>query len=370
MGSGSLLALGLMLGAGCASEDPATQTDFDAMITTGQPGAVLDAQVASSSDAGTPGPNDAEVRADAGNLTDAAVPRSDAGRDGSTGAVPIDASAPGADAQGQPSAAEVCARWKADRADLKEGTWGGSVDTCTAGETPPEAATNGLRLFNLYRGLAGLAPFAADAEANRRAQACALLMAANGTISHEVPTTWKCYTAEAAATAASSSLATGPSVSSVDAYVLDPGNPTTLGHRRWVFSASLASVGFGSAGRFSCQYQPPRGAAAGAKPWIAWPAPGQMPFQVFKQARGSLDTLGWSIQSDSINLQAAQVSVMSAGKALPVTVTQLLTGYGSRYAIRFVPMGWTTEAGATYEVSITGTSTPITYSVEVVNCAP
>ena len=77
---------------------------------------------------------------------------------------------------------------------------------------------------------------------------------------------------------------------------------------------------------------------------------------------------GWSIQSDSINLGGAQVSVMKAGSALPVTVMQLPGGYGSRYALSFTPQGWTSEAGATYEVSITGIATPITYSVEMVDC--
>lgn len=93
-----------------------------------------------------------------------------------------------------------------------------------------------------------------------------------------------------------------------------------------------------------------------------------MPLQIFRQGRNSLDTIGWSIQSDSIDLQAAQVSVMSAGRALPVTISQLPTGYSSRYALRIVPQGWVTEAGASYDVSITGISSPISYSVEVVNC--
>jgi hypothetical protein len=38
------------------------------------------------------------------------------------------------------------------------------------------------------------------------------------------------------------------------------------------------------------------------------------------------------------------------------------------YAIRFNPSGWTTQAGRTYAVSVTGISTPINYSVQVVDC--
>jgi uncharacterized protein YkwD len=363
---GVLLVLGWLLASGCAPEDTSTPTLPDATTTVPQPGVVLDAaQGAIGNDGGVPSGNDAAAAA----REDAFVPVRDAASGSDTGTHTYDASAAPADAQTLPTDAQVCARWNAERADLSEGMWTGSVETCMPGETPPAAATNALRVFNLYRTLAGLAPLMADAEANRRAQGCALLMAANGTITHQPPSTWKCYSAEAAATAGSSSLATGPAVSSVDGYMLDPGNDTTLGHRRWVLSAYLASVGFGTAGRFSCQYQPPRqGGAGAAKPWTAWPAPGQMPLQVFKGRFAALDQTGWSIQSDSVNLQAGQVSVTRGGSPLAVTTSPLPGGYGSRYALRFVPQGWTTAAGSTYEVSITGIATPITYSVEVVDC--
>ena len=373
---GCLWGLALVLGTGCDAEDPATQTDSDAaMIIPTQPGAVLDAAQVPVADTGVPSVIDAAPgSSDAGRLLDATAPATDAGRSPDTGTLPprVDASTPVTDAQVPSSNAEVCARWKAERADLKEGTWSGSVDTCTVGELSQNGLDNALRVFNLYRSLVGLKTFTLDAEANRKAQACAMLMAANGTITHTPPTTWKCYTAEAAAIANSSSLATGPSVSSVDGYVLDPGNATTLGHRRWVFSSYLVSVGFGSAGRYSCQYQPPgQGGGGGGKPWIAWPPPGQIPFQVFKGAwGGTLDSIGWSIQSDTVNFASAQVTVTSGGRTLAMTLSQLASGYGSRYAMRMVPMGWTTAAGEKYDVSITGISTPINYSVEVVNCAP
>jgi hypothetical protein len=53
---------------------------------------------------------------------------------------------------------------------------------------------------------------------------------------------------------------------------------------------------------------------------------------------------------------------------LPVTVTQLGSGYGSTYAISFIPMGWTSAAGKTYHVAISGISKPIEYDADVVNC--
>jgi hypothetical protein len=103
---------------------------------------------------------------------------------------------------------------------------------------------------------------------------------------------------------------------------------------------------------------------------MAWPPAGIVPLQaVFSGGtRGGADSTGWTVQSDTINLAAAQVTVTSAGVALPVTVAQLLSGYGSRYAISFTPMGWTTQAGKTYSVSIAGVTPAISYDVQVVAC--
>jgi hypothetical protein len=265
-------------------------------------------------------------------------------------------------------AGDLCARWKSDRADLSEGTWSGDAASCEAGDISADARETAHRLVNLYRFMAGLDPVEMTDEGNRLAQGCALLMTANGMISHTPDSSWKCYTAEAAKTAGSSSLSGGGAVSSVDGYMIDPGNPTTIGHRRWVLSNMLASIGFGSSGQFSCQYQPPKRPAAGAKPWVAWPPAGQLPIQAMGNRWSSIDQTGWTVQSDSVDLKSAQVTVTAGGMDLPVTVTTLGSGYGSTYAIRFNPMGWTSEAGTTYSVKLSGTSMPIEYDVEIIDC--
>jgi hypothetical protein len=263
---------------------------------------------------------------------------------------------------------DICARWKTDRADLSEGTWSGNAASCTAGDLTGTARANAHRLHTLYRFMAGLDPVDMTDENNRLAQGCALLMTANGMLSHMPDSSWKCYTAEAAMTAGSSSISGGGSVASVDGYMIDPGNPTSLGHRRWILSSMLAGVGFGSSGAFSCQYQPPSRPAASEKPWTAWPPAGQIPIQAMGAAFASIDQTGWSLQSDTVDLSAAQVKVTSGGMDLAVTVTQLGSGYGSLFALRFNPMGWTSAAGKTYHVAVSGTSMPIEYDVEVVDC--
>jgi hypothetical protein len=272
------------------------------------------------------------------------------------------AGSPGATAP----AGDICARWKADHANLTEGTWSGDAASCTVGDMTKEARDSAYRLHTLYRFMAGLEPVPMTDANNMKAQTCALLMTANGMISHTPDSSWKCYTMEGAMIANASSLSGGGAVSSVEGYMIDPGNPTTLGHRRWVLSSMLAGVGFGSSGKFSCQYQP-AARSKGGKPWIAWPPPGQFPLQAMGSTWSSMDKTGWSIQSDTVDLKSAQVTIMSGGMNMPVTITSLGSGYGSTYAISMIPMGWKAAVG-TYSVSVTGTSMPISYEVNVVDC--
>jgi hypothetical protein len=176
---------------------------------------------------------------------------------------------------------DVCELWKAGHSNLSEGMWNGSVAGCDPGTMTEEALDNAHRLHSMFRTMAGLEPVEMTAAGNEEAQACALLMAANGRLSHSPDSSWTCYSAEGDAAAGTSSLSSGGAVASVDGYMIDPGNATTLGHRRWILSNMLASVGFGSADRFSCQYQPAKRPPAGAKAWVAWPPDGQIPIQAF-----------------------------------------------------------------------------------------
>jgi uncharacterized protein YkwD len=272
---------------------------------------------------------------------------------------------------GDRSTAEgTCARWNGDRANMSEGTWSGAVASCTVGDISADGRANALKLINLYRWLADLPPVVTDPARDAQAQACSLMMEAEGSLSHSPGEDWACYSEEGAEGASGSNISGGPGVSSIDAYMVDQGNATTIGHRRWTLSNSLGPIGLGSTGPggSSC-FQNLRGSGRAGKQWMAWPAPGIIPLQAFAPNRGSIDDTGWTIQSDSINLSGAVVTVTSGGTNMPVTVTQLMGGYGSTYAIRFTPMGWDTTAGQTYAVSVSGISTPISYNVQVVSCA-
>ena len=276
----------------------------------------------------------------------------------------------GAGGGGARSADATCARWKADRANLAEGTWSGNVASCTVGDISADGRANALRLFNMYRWFADLPAVVTEASRDAQAQACALMMDANDMLSHEPPTTWLCYTDIGAMGASTSNISGGPGVSSVAAYLIDTGNETTFGHRRIVLSNRLGPIGLGSTGQggASCM-QNIGGTGNAGKMWVAWPPPGPFPMQAYGSGSRTLSQTGWSVQTTrSISLTSATVTVTSGGADRPVTLSQLTGSYGESNAIRLVPMGWTPAAGQSFTVTVSGVSIPISYTIDFVDC--
>jgi hypothetical protein len=226
-----------------------------------------------------------------------------------------------------------------------------------------------LLQVNLYRWLAGLPAVPADATRNAKAQQCALMMDANNALSHSPPMTWNCYTANGAEAAGRSNIATTAAVQAVDLYMIDPGNATTLGHRRWILSNSLGPIGMGSTSEDSCLWVL-QGTGNANMPWTAWPPPGVFPIEAAALPWSNLNQTGLSIQSDTINLGSATVAIDDGTTSLATTKTALLSGYGSQYAISLVPNGWSLTAGKTYHVDVTGVASPFSYEFTVADCDP
>ncbi len=268
---------------------------------------------------------------------------------------------PGCTTQG---AADVCARWKADRADLSEGTWSGNVSSCDPGDISANGRANALRLINLYRYMVGLPEATDDPTRNQKAQACALMMKAEGKLSHTPGTSWGCYSADGAEAAGKSNISTGSGVGAVDRYMRDNGNLTTMGHRRWILSNSLGLVGLGSTDGASCMWVISGGGKATRK-WTAWPPEGDVPFEHVDYIKGT----GWSIQSSDIDLDNASVKITDQnGTEMPVNVTHLQPNFGAKDALLIQLSGWTAQAGSAYAVQVSGSSEPICYVVNVVDC--
>lgn len=320
--------------------------------------------------------NSVDSGSDAGEGADAQVVVDDAGNvvviDGAVVNPPVDGAVVMPVDSGiitGPRRDQVCMRWKNDRADTSEGAFAGNIAMCLPGENSATGKANALKLINLYRFIADLPAVTESAPLSTKAQACSLMMDANNALSHTPPTTWTCYTAGGAEAAGKSNISTTAGVQAIDLYMNDRGNATTMGHRRWLLSNSLGPVGLGSAPGGSCAWVI-GGTGNAGKAWRAWPAPGPFPFAAMSQGGFGMtvDVTGWTVQSDSINLGSATVTVTEGGVDRPVTVTQLGANYGSRYAIRFVANGWTSAAGKNYHVVVGGVTTPIAYDVEMVAC--
>jgi MYXO-CTERM domain-containing protein len=270
------------------------------------------------------------------------------------------------------SADDVCRRWVCDRADMSEGVSTGDVTTCAPGDLLPPGRPNALKLVNLYRFLTGMPAVTEDPTFDTDAQACAIIQAANG-LSHTPTATDTCYNATGAAASNRSSICGGQAVGCIDLYMDDSANATgpNFGHRTWILANSLGPVGFGSVGTgramtASCFYQVGGTGKAGVA-YVGWPPAGPVPLQAFTATE--LDKSGWSLQSDTIDLDNATATVMDGTTSEPVTVSTKLGSYGAKYAMGITPNGWSSLPGHSYTVTIGGTSTPISYTVQVVDCS-
>ncbi len=265
----------------------------------------------------------------------------------------------------------VCARWLADRADMSEGTWSGSVASCDPGDISPEGRANALRLFNLYRWLAHLPAVETTPTLDAMAQACALLQTANDSLSHDPPESWDCWTELGAEGASTSNISGGAGVESVDLYMVDYGNESTFGHRRIILGNRLGPIGLGSTGPggSSCM-QNMSGTGDAESTFTPWPPAGIVPVEMFRINDWlDLDQIGWSVQSEDIDLSGAEVTVTANGTPVSVSVSVLDGNYGFANALRIVPEGWTTETNVSYRVVLDGLDTPLEYTVEVVDCS-
>ena len=174
----------------------------------------------------------------------------------------------------------VCERWNEARSDLSEGTWDGNASQCEVGDISSQGRENALRLVNFYRWLNNLSMVSTSSEKNAAAQACALIMHANSTLTHYPSSDMSCYTQSGADAAGASNLSPTPGVYAVDLYMADMGNETTLGHRRWILSNWLGDIGLGSTDAYSCMHVI-GGNGNGTQEWTAFPPAGRVPIEMF-----------------------------------------------------------------------------------------
>ena len=267
--------------------------------------------------------------------------------------------------------AQVCDGWARGHVTTAPQPFSKTTATCDPGVLSRGGLDDTLARLNMFRWLVGLGPVSDDASDNDAAQKCALMSSWNpaGPAAHNPPTTATCYTAAGAAGAGSSNIAwgSGSPAGAIDQWLIDNGNESTMGHRRWLLNPPLDPVGIGyyeggnNYGSASC-IRVFSGGNVGPKPsWFAFPPPGFVPAQVTQWI--------WSVHGTALTGGFdAGVTRLSDGAGMPVTVQVMQGGYGQP-AITLNRSGWAPAVGQTYRVVVTGTSmAPISYEVTPVSC--
>ena len=185
-----------------------------------------------------------------------------------------------------------------------------AANRCDPGTLTDDAYDDAFDATNYGRWLAGVAPVVYDDALNPAAQACATIMANQGNADHNPPPDWACYTEEGARAAAVSNIQVTfggePIPDSIVRFLWDEGrfNRRVVGHRRWMQSPTLGSIGFGyHEGRFTGDSAACLNVIGGAQvdatgpPFIAYPAPGPFPRELLKKGR---ERLPWSVAVDSL----------------------------------------------------------------------
>ncbi|MCA9572180.1 MAG: hypothetical protein KC656_30280, partial [Myxococcales bacterium] len=152
------------------------------------------------------------------------------------------------------------------------------------------------------------------------------------------------------------------------AFLVDPGNEGTLGHRRWLLSSWVDGLEAGSTDQYACLELVDVDLDAEGPAFTAWPPPGEVPRELLETHGYTTDAVGWSIQSDRIDLSTARVVVRAGGRAHEVDVEVLAPGVGSASAVSFtvdrIPRA------SRYDVEVHGVPDPFGYTVSIVDCSP
>jgi uncharacterized protein YkwD len=229
----------------------------------------------------------------------------------------------------------------------------GNDSRCDPGTTSAESRAATLRAVNFVRSMSGLAPVRLSSTLNARSQRTALMMSANGTLSHTPPRSWRCWTQAGAANARRSNLALSyPSITSaglVQLYMSDPGAGNgAVGHRRWLLNPASTVMGNGSTDTANAMTVIGPTAAGRPNPtWVSWPSAGYFPSSLEPGGRWSL-----SAGNKLMDFRRATVRVYRDGHAIHTTRLRVQDGYAQPTLVWQVPAA--TARSGTFRVVVRG----------------
>jgi len=262
--------------------------------------------------------------------------------------------------------------------------WTGNTSSCVAGQPSAAHQTATFAAINYFRKMAGLGAVSENSALSAQAQQAALMQAANNSLSHTPPTTWKCYTTAGATSSGQSNLAlgypNGPTAVSGWINDSDSSNSPMVGHRQWILDPLLSTFGSGTAGSGGAlQWGGAATSSSNPNPAIiAWPSAGYFPYEITFDKPGAYYTstplTAWSVQSTSASFASATVTVTLNGASVSHGAVTTTSGYGgSRALIWQMPTIPQPALGTVndYKVTISGisglTDSTYTYDVRVYN---
>ena len=251
------------------------------------------------------------------------------------------------------------------------------------GKLSTPTRTAAFNMLNQMRYIAGLpANVVNDTALEELAQAAALVNAANNVLSHypEQPSDMdNSLFALGELGAGSSNIGWGIPVrplprNIVHGWMKDStgSNLASVGHRRWILNPAMKKSGFGAAGNYTANYvfDFSGSAAAAGYNQVSWPAQ-NMPIEYWA------NDFPWSISMGSnVNMATAQVTltrvsdnqtwIFSSGSADATAGYFNVNNqnYGQTGCIIFRPATIAYKADDIFNVSITGVSTPVSYTVK------
>jgi len=261
--------------------------------------------------------------------------------------------------------------------------WTGAADGCDAGQPSAAAQDAIVTAFNYMRAMAGLPAVTENTTESANVQQAALMMQANGELSHSRPSTWTCYTTAGADNywAAGQSDGGGEIIAdtndglaapAIPLYMLDPGdNNQAMGHRAAVLSAQATQIGSGSTTDYNAIHFNNLGPAATAS--YSWPTAGYFPSELV-----ATSATRWSFYPQTGDASGATVTVTKNGTPLAITNSYPVHNAVDAATGAQTGLGWdmptivAPAAGAvdTYHVTIsggTGSAANASYDVKLFN---
>lgn len=223
---------------------------------------------------------------------------------------------------------------------LSTGWLGGSLLGCLPGLSSLTSNAATLSALNYVRSLAGLAPVKLSSSLSYGAQRAALMMSANGALSHDPSRSWKCWSSAGAAAAGRSNLALSyPSIGSgqiIDLYMDEPGATNhAVGHRRWILNPFVTAVGTGSTDTANAlTVIGPTSASRPNPKYVPWPTAGYFPNAMEPNGRWSL-----SAGRKGTSFRHAKLRVYQNGVRISVRKYPVENGYAQPTLVWEMPRG-------------------------------